>query len=74
MKNTNLKTNRPLYVAVSASFICFGVGHFVDIPELLQGFLMGIGLVGCALGAYAIKHDISNIQNGKKNLLQIIFK
>ena len=69
MKTINFRTNRPLMIAVSASFIYFGVGHFIRLPELLKEFLLGVSLVGYALGIYAIHHDIRTIQNVKKRMI-----
>lgn len=69
MRNFNRKTNYPLLVGGLAYFICFGIGHFIDLPSIVSGFLVGIGIAGFVFGLYTRNHDISKIQNWKRNLL-----
>jgi hypothetical protein len=67
---TRKKTNKYLVIASFSTFVYLGVGHFVQLPDFLVGFCVGISIVFYLIGGYAINHDISKLQNFKKKLIQ----
>lgn len=68
MKNINYKTNYPLFIGNIASFIYFGIGHFISFPDFFGGLMVGIAISGYILGLYGMRHDLSRIQCFKKSL------
>lgn len=54
--------------------IIMGVNHFIQLPHILYGFGLGLGIALEFIGIYAIKHDLSKIKNFKKNLIRGIVR
>lgn len=48
--------------------------HFNLLPDFVEGFCLGIGIVLILMGMYAGNHDISKLRNFKKNLLYKTFR
>ena len=69
MNRQNLKGNWPLMIGAIGSFIYFGIGHFVPMPDLLKGFLLGISAAGYIMGALFAKFGFHHICSWKKRLL-----
>lgn len=67
MKRGNL--NKYLVVASFFSFIYFAVGHFIQLPDIIEGVCLGACIVLYPIGLYALNHDISKLQNFKKKLI-----
>ncbi len=44
--------------------------HNSILPDILNGFCLGIGIVLTLIGIYAYNHDISKIRNYKMTLLK----
>ncbi len=68
MKNKIYKTNSALMIAVTASFIYFVIGRFVNIHDFFRGFLVGISIVGYCVGIYGMSHDLSKLKEFKQAL------
>lgn len=63
-------TNKYLATGYIASFIYFGVGHFIHLPDFIAGLCVGISLAAYSIGLYAIHHDVSKLHNFKKRLFR----
>ncbi|MDF2673708.1 MAG: hypothetical protein K0R09_1973 [Clostridiales bacterium] len=68
--NRNYKTNKPLFIGVLASGIYFFTKGIMPVPDVLQGFLIGIVFAGYFVGIYGLRHDISKLKEWKKSLLK----
>ncbi len=60
----------PLVIAGAVSFIYFGIGNLVGIPEFFKGLLIGICLV-CYTAA-CLSNRITRTRRWKKGLIQKI--
>ena len=69
MNRQNLKGNWPMMIGAIGSFLYFGVGHFVQLPDFLKGFLLGISVAGYVVGLLVMKYGFSHIRSWKKQLL-----
>jgi hypothetical protein len=69
MNRQYFKANWPMVVGAVASFIYFGVGHFIEIPDFAEGFLLGISAAGYIVGAFVAKFGFDRISGWKKRLL-----
>lgn len=70
MNRLHLKGNWPLLVGAVGSFIYFGVGHFVALPDALRGFILGLSMAGYLLGAFTARFGLTHMRSWKKALLQ----
>jgi hypothetical protein len=69
LNRQNLKGNWPMLIGALCSFIYFGVGHFIQMPDFLRGLLLGISAAGYIVGALVAKYGFARIRNWKKRLL-----
>lgn len=63
-------TNKYLVIANLAAFVYFFIGHFVAIPDFIEGFCIGLAITFYLIGLYANKNDITKLQQFKKRLLK----
>lgn len=68
MKNN--KMNKYMVGGLLINTFFLSIKHFIEIPDSLACFAMGIGLSLLGFGIYAIKHDTTHIENWKRNLLK----
>jgi hypothetical protein len=64
------KSNRYLVIASLSAFVYFGVGHFVNLPDIVEGFCVGLCIVFYLKGLF----DFSKVQSLKKNLIRGFIK
>lgn len=64
-----VKLNKYLAAASFFTFIYFAVGHFIQLPDIIEGICFGACIVLYSIGLYALNHDISKLQNFKKKLI-----
>jgi|GEM_PF-3547879 len=69
MNRQNFKGNWPLIMGALASFLYFGVGHLIEMPDFVKGFLLGISAAGYIVGALVAKYGFKRIRSWKKRLL-----
>ena len=69
MNRSNLKGNWPVMIGALASFVYFGVGHFVALPEFVRGLLLGVSIAGYALGLLVLKFGFNRLRQWKRGLL-----
>lgn len=50
--NAQNKYKLYFYIGLLALGIAFGVGHFIKLPDFLDGFLKGIGIVWVIVGLF----------------------
>lgn len=67
-------SNKYLAAAGFSGFIYFGIGHFVQLPAVIEGFSMGICITIYLISLYSLNNDISKIQNFKKKLTNRLTK
>lgn len=70
MKRDSFKGNRPLMIGALASFVYFGAGHFIELPDAVRGFLLGLGAAGYVLGILTARLGFARLRGLKKSLLQ----
>jgi hypothetical protein len=64
------KSNRYLVIASLSAFVYFGVGHFVNLPDIVEGFCVSLCIVFYSMGLF----DLSKVQSLKKNLIRAFIK
>lgn len=62
------KSNKYLVLASFSGFILFFIGHFIKLPDILEGFCVGICIALYPIGIYTLQHDAGKIQKFKRNL------
>lgn len=72
MKNNRL--NKYIIWGLLINSIILSVKQFINIPESISGFGMGLGIALEIFGIYFIKHDITKIKNFKRNLIKKLVK
>lgn len=60
------KSNRYLVIASLLAFVYLGVGHFVNLPDIVEGFCVSLSIVFYSRGLF----DLSKVQSFKKNLIR----
>lgn len=71
MKKINYRKKRPFLIASIASLIYFGVGHFILLPDIMKGFLLGIVVVGYLLTLSGRYYDNSKLIGWKKRIFRL---
>ncbi len=69
MNRNNLKSNWPMMIGALGTFVYFGVGHFVELPEFARSFLLGISMAGYALGLIVLRFGFERLRQWKRGLL-----
>jgi len=69
MNRQPLKGNWPMIIGAVGSFIYFGVGHFIDMADLIKGLLLGISVAAYGFGAVIAVFGFSRIRAWKKRRL-----
>ncbi len=59
-----------MMIGALGMFIYFGIGHFVELPDALRGFLLGLSAASLTFGAVVAKVGFERLRGWKKNLLQ----
>ena len=70
MYRNNLKGNWPMMLGAVGMFIYFGVGHFVQLPDALRGFLLGLSAACLVFGAIVARVGFQRLRGWKRGLLQ----
>lgn len=63
MNRQNLKGNWPMMIGAIGTFIYFGVGHFVALPDALRGFLLGISIAGYVMGGCVAMFGLGRLRD-----------
>lgn len=66
---TKCNSNRYLIIANLSAMIYFFIGHFVNLPDIVRGFCLGVCIALYPIGLYALNHDISKLQSFKTKLI-----
>ena len=72
MKNN--KMNHFLMAGLLVISITQILGHLISLPEIIQGFGMGLGLSLELFGVFANKHDLTKFKEFKRNIVKPIRK
>ena len=62
-------SNKYLTIANLSTFIYLGLGHFVALPNIVEGFCVGIAISFYLICLYDFNHDISKLKCFKKNVI-----
>lgn len=68
MKRHN--TNKYHVIANLSALVYFLIGHFINLPDLVKGFSIGLCIALYPIGLYSSDNDISKLQCFKKNLIK----
>lgn len=63
------KSNKYLVISNISAFIYLFIGHFIKLPDIVEGFCVGICIALYPIGLYALKHDLSKVKQFKKRLV-----
>ena len=69
-----MKSNKYLLFANLAALIYFLGRGFINIPDVVEGFCVGLSIVLYLVGFYALNHDINKFKDRKRNLFKKIIK
>ncbi|NEZ52907.1 hypothetical protein FCV20_13190 [Clostridium botulinum] len=65
------KANKTLIIGIFIITITTSLRHFtIQLPEFVLGLGYGIGIALELIGVYSINHDISKLQNCKRNFIK----
>lgn len=70
----NNKMNRYMVLGLSINTFLMSIKHFIEIPDVLACFGLGIGISLLGIGIYAMNHDMREIKNLKRNLINRLVK
>ncbi|WP_286910964.1 hypothetical protein [Clostridium sp. UBA1652] len=65
-----IKSNKYLLFASLAALVYFFGRGFINIPDVVEGFCVGLSIVLYSVGLYSINHDINKLKDGKRNLFK----
>lgn len=68
MKNN--KMNKHMIWGLLINSFLMSIKHFIEIPDALACFGMGIGISLLGFGIYTMNHDITKFKNWKRNLVK----
>lgn len=63
-------SNRYLVIASLSSLVYLRVGHFVNLPDIVEGICVGLCIVLYPIGLF----DLSKLRSFKKNLISVFTK
>jgi hypothetical protein len=63
-----MKTNWYLRAGLLLVGVLLGVNHFFELPHLVYGLGLGLGIALELIGLYAINHDLKKIRECKKRI------
>lgn len=68
------RNERNIYFIIGyiAYFIYLGIGHFIELPDMISGFCAGLSIVMLLIGAYTSRHDVNKLREFKRKLLRNI--
>ena len=66
----SFKSNKYFVIASLSTFVYLGVGHFVKLPNIVEGFCVGLSNAFYLVGLF----DLSRFQSFKKNLIERLAK
>lgn len=69
-----IKSNKYLLFASLIALIYFLGRRFINIPDVVEGFCVGLSISLYLVGFYALNHDVNKLRNFKKNLLGKIIR
>ena len=61
----SFKSNKYFVIASLSTFVYLGVGHFVKLPNIVEGFCVGLSIAFYLVGL----SDLSRFQSFKKDLI-----
>ncbi|ACA53722.1 hypothetical protein ACLD43_04970 [Clostridium botulinum] len=65
------KANKALVIGIFIIAITTSLRHFtIQLPEFVLGLGYGVGIALELIGLYSINHDISKLQNCKRNFIK----
>ena len=63
------ESNKYLVISNISAFIYLFIRHFIKIPDVVEGFCVGICIALYPIGLYALKRDLSKVKQFKKRLI-----
>jgi hypothetical protein len=71
-----INNKRNWYLSIGILLIAaeIGINHFVKLPELVNGFALGLGIGLELIGVYTINNDMSRIKKFKRNILHAFLR
>lgn len=72
MKNNKMSWHLSLGLVIIG--IVFGISEFIELPDIIHGFCLGVGIALELIGLYTTNHDIAKIKNFKKGLFRKLLR
>ncbi|MNP55602.1 hypothetical protein D3C76_1502610 [compost metagenome] len=69
-----IKANKYLLFANLAALIYFLGRGFINIPDVVEGFCVGLSIALYLVGFYALNHDVNRLKDGKRNLFKKVIR
>ena len=68
------KANWYLRLGLLLAVVPLGLRRFVQIPDVVQGFCTGLGVVLLMLGAYCTSHRVERLRVRKQRLISSVLR
>ena len=68
------KSNWYLRLGLLLAVVPLGLRRFVPIPDVVQGFCTGLGVVLLMLGAYCTSHRVERLRVRKQRLISSVLR
>ena len=68
------KMNWYLRSGLLISSIVIGFNHFIELPGIIHGFVLGTAVALELVGIYLLRHDMTKTKNFKKNFFSKFIK
>ena len=68
------KANWYLRLGLLLAVVPLGLRRFVPIPDVVQGFCTGLGVVLLMLGAYCTSHRVERLRVRKQRLISSVLR